>query len=263
MHSLRELQQQMAADLLASSALASGAYAKPNGLTRRRRLQVYRNNMYASLTTALQACYPVVERLVGTEFFRYAAEHYLRRTPSRSANLHDYGQSFGEFLRELPALTELPYLPDVAQLEWACQEVYHSEQSPRLDLSLLSQVPTHAYADLRLHLNAATRLVRSDYPILRIWQVNQVDYRGDDQVDLNEGGVRLLLSRRDGTVEFTLLKIGEFSFLDALCRGHDLQHAYELAVADAADFDLPTILARHVSCATLAAFSLADSQSMH
>jgi hypothetical protein len=40
-------------------------------------------------------------------------------------------------------------------------------------------------------------MLHSPYPILKIWQVNQPGWTGDDSVDLGEGGDSLRVHRRD------------------------------------------------------------------
>jgi hypothetical protein len=49
-----------------------------------RRFSVYRNNVVAGLVSALRTRFPVVEQLVGPEFFRAMARHYVAAEPSRS-----------------------------------------------------------------------------------------------------------------------------------------------------------------------------------
>ena len=109
---LRRLEAPPAAPLLRSR----------RGLAAERRLQVYRNNLEASLGAALAAVYPVVARLVGDDCFRQIGRAYLARVPSRSGNLHEFGAALPEFLAAEPALAGLPYLGDVAALEWASHE---------------------------------------------------------------------------------------------------------------------------------------------
>ena len=62
------------------------------------RRAVYRRNVLANLHDALAAAYPVVRRLVGEAFFREAAERFARAHPSRSGDLHRFGEGFGQFL---------------------------------------------------------------------------------------------------------------------------------------------------------------------
>ena len=51
------------------------------------RLAVYANTVRINRQNALRATYPVVERLVGEDFFNYAAETFSRSYPSQSGNL--------------------------------------------------------------------------------------------------------------------------------------------------------------------------------
>ena len=76
MLSLREAQTQFAAAVLDGS---DPVYA------------VYRNNVRTCLGRALADAYPVVERLVGEEFFRHTAYRYIAQHPSRSGDLNAFG----------------------------------------------------------------------------------------------------------------------------------------------------------------------------
>jgi len=63
-------------------------------------IEIYRNNYRGNLHDALAGAYPVIKQLVGDEFFRFLARKYIEKYPSRSANLHQYGEEL-QFL--LPA----------------------------------------------------------------------------------------------------------------------------------------------------------------
>ncbi|HEU4622795.1 MAG TPA: DNA-binding domain-containing protein [Burkholderiaceae bacterium] len=83
------------------------------------RLAIYRANAIAACTRALRAHYPVCARLVGDEFFDATARAYRQAHPSTNGDLGHYGDAFAEFLRTFEHARSLPYLSDVAQLEWA------------------------------------------------------------------------------------------------------------------------------------------------
>lgn len=251
MHSLRELQFKFAEAVLERADTRIRQLVRANGLSGARRLQVYRNNVFAGLTSALGAVYPVVERLVGDGFFRYAADRYIRLHPSTSGNLHDFGGAFAEFLAAFPAAAGLPYLTDVARLEWAYHQVFHAAEHAPLDLSALRAIPPEGYLALKFHLHPASRLLHSDYPVLRIWEVNQADYEGDGTVDLSQGGDQLLVIRRELRVELQPLGKGEYTLLTALAANHDLASACEAALSIEPDFDLTACLQRHVARGTL------------
>lgn len=214
-----------------------------------RLVQIYRNNVFLSLTGALAAVYPVVQRLVGEGFFNYLADSFIRAHRPRSGNLHDFGGALAEFLAGFPACAEYPYLADVARLEWAYHQVFHAA-APPFDLAALSAVPPERYGALCFNLSPAARLIDSGYPLLAIWRANQP---GADEttVDLDAGDERLLVFRRALEVEFKLLAPGEYALLDALHNGATLAQASERGFEIAADFDLAHCLQQHVALGTL------------
>ena len=255
MRGLRELQLGFAAAVLDGADGDFARHVRGAGSSGARRLRVYRNNAALGLTGALEAVYPVVRRLVGEDFFRYAAARYIARHPSRSGDLHEFGERFPSFLESFSPAAALIYLPDVARLEWAYHEVFHAAGHPSLDVAALARVPAERRETLRFRLRPAARLLESAFPILRIWQVNQDDHAGDAPVDLREGGVKLLIVRRDNLdIEFCALADGEFALLRALADDCDFADACERAMTAQPTFDLPARFGRHVARGTLVAF---------
>lgn len=246
MHGLRELQLAFGDGLFEPGQSGVAALVRGNGLDGDRRLNVYRNNVFSSLTEALGAVHPVVRKLVGSGFFAYCADSYIRAHPSTSGNLHAFGSGFGEFLRTFEPAGELHYLPDVARFEWLYHEAYHAADHPPLDTGRLDAVDPEHYAGLRLLLHPACRLFASQYPVLAIWRANQDDTAGDDPISLDSGGVHLLISRAEEP-EFHPVDAAEFAWLKALAAGRDLGAAVAAALAVRPDFDLQHSLARRVA----------------
>lgn len=257
MPGLRELQQAFSASLRSDEATGITAWVRADGLTGNRRVQIYRNNLVVTLTDALRAVYPVVERLVGDGFFRFAAHEFLHRYPSRHGNLHRFGREFGAFLGEFTPAKDHPYLPDVTRLEWARHEVYHAAEHAPLDPQSLTAVDPDRYRSLRFTLHPARRLLYSPYPVVRIWEVNQPDFGADQTVDLSASGDRVLVLRSNGEIEFHTLAPAEYRFLAAIHERHTLGEAVEAALEQDRDFDLNRALARHVQNGTVVEFNLA------
>jgi hypothetical protein len=241
---LRELQSRVMAALRHGGSGADALVCAAPPFTPARRLQVYRNNMLQSLGAALAAVYPVVQRLVGEDFFRQAARAYLRDHPSRSGNVQDFGDELPAFLRALPQCAALPYLGDVATLEWALHRAYHEVERQPLEAARLAAVPPALQAGLRLTLQPSAQFIAAPYPILAIWQANQHD--AVPAVSLDAGGDRLLVVQRALEVEFRRRDAGEDRWLRALAAGQGLAEATGAALAADPGFDLPRVLARHV-----------------
>jgi hypothetical protein len=226
-----------------------------------RRLHVYRNNHVAALATALTDVYPVTTRLVGEDFFRQLARAYIARHPSTSGDLQAFGAMLPAFIRRQASLATLPYLADVAALEWAVHEVYHEADEQALDVAALARVEAAAQLRIRLHLQLATHFVASPFPVLAIWHANQAaSDDGVPTVSLADGGVRVLVARRDFEVEFRVLDAGEDCFLRALAAGQPLGGAVPAALDIDPGFDFASTLARHVALGTFRAWSLADAE---
>ncbi len=256
MPSLREIQVTFQQALYRPDAAhLVAAQIVENGIPATRRLQVYRNNLLGVLGESLRAVYPVVERLVGTAFFAAAARHYVLDQPSMSGDVHDYGGDFPEFMGAFRGAAHLPYIRDVAHLEWAYHEAFHSADDPALDPHRLLNVPEDGQAAIRLELQSSARLLSSAYPVLRIWQRNQPEWAGDTHVDLALGPDRILAVRRGAAVEIWRLGSGEFAWLEALSTGQTLGAALERSLDIQHDFDLTVALRRHLAAGTFVALA--------
>jgi hypothetical protein len=254
MPSLRELQQGFAAAVLAGDGVPP-PFATVPAESGAERIAIYRRAMFANYRGALGATYPVVKKLVGAPFFHAAVDAFVRAHPSVSGDLNVYGGEFGDFLEGYPPAADLPYLPDVARLEWAVDEASRAADeaaSPDAVLAAFSAVAPERLPTLRLTLAPACRLVLSGYPILRIWQVNQDGAADDARVSLDEGGVAVLVRRDAHGVSLEKIAAGEHAWLAALAAGATLGAAIDAAQAADATFDLGSALRERIADATIA-----------
>lgn len=241
---LPELQEAMRRGILGEPPAALIERIGGQGLDPAARLQIHRNNMIISLTEALRTTFPVVTRLVGEHFFDFAAARFIRSAPPRQPRLADYGAGFAAFLAEFEPATTLPYLPDVARLEWAVNEAYNASDEVPLAPAALVDLAPERYPALRMTLHSSCRFVSSIYPIKRIWLVNQPEAPEDGTIDLAAGGVQLLVMRREFEVAIVELDAAEHDFLMALDAGRSIEAAYGDAFAKDQAFDLAAALGR-------------------
>lgn len=225
MPALRELQKEFAAALL---------WGRDPG-----RAQVYRNNVFLGLASALADVYPVTRRLVGEAFFAQAARRFIRIHPSRSPNLHDFGRELPIYLACLPETSGLAYLSDVAALEWAFHEVFHEADAAPFDFTELQEAENAV-----LSLQPALRLVASRFPVLAIWEANQIeDVR---TVDIDAGASWLAVQRRGLSRVIERLSAGEFALLRSIQERSTLAEACDAAVAAESALDLSAAMGRLV-----------------
>ena len=255
MSSLHELQQDFLHEIFGSDIGAISSQIIQAGLPAETRARIYRNNIFANLREALRAVYPVIERLIGKEFFDHAANEYIRQYPSSSGDINRYGHKFAEFLSRFPGARELAYLPDTARLEWAYHRVFHAADHASLSVQRLAHVNPESYAKLCFKIHPASALLESSYPVHRIWEVNQPEYQGDQTVDLSLGGVKLLLIRCGYTIEMHPMGTAEFTLFRGLAEQKTIGQSFEEAVRIEPAFDLNAFLRKHITHGTLVDFS--------
>lgn len=247
MTALARLQQRFAAAVVGRDAAALDGLLAGDPAQGAARAAVYINNHHLGLREALAAIYPVVQRLLGAECFDLLARAHVSAFPKTSGNVLDYGECFADHIDATEALAGLPYLADVARLEWLRHAVGRAADcDPERSLSLasLAALDDAALAQLRLQRLPAARLYRSRFPVLQIWQSNQAAEPAP--LSLDEGGVKCLVLRAGLDVQFELLGDGEFAFLDAL-DNYPVCAAAELALLSDPHFDLAQSLARWLS----------------
>ncbi len=201
--------------------------AQPN-----RRLAIYKNNVYSRLVDALRDTFPATERLVGEDFFRYAATEYIARTPPKVSTLLTYGGEFPRFLENFPPASGVPYLADVAKLEILYLEAYHAADAAIAD----SAVTSDDSVSPALHPSA--RLLTSPFQVSRIWEMNRNDASFDNIVLLQQREY-LLVIRPKREVEVRRLSPGAFTALLAFMGGATLAAARREAEWAEPDFDFP------------------------
>lgn len=170
MPSLREVQRAVARSILSHDDSDATQHLTHEALVSADRLSIYRNNFTATAVTALRLSYPVVEKLVGPEFFEGAARIFIERHPPRTAYFNDYGAEFADFLANFGPAAQLPYLPDVARLEWSVSSSLNAADAPALDAAALARVKEADHTRIRFVPHPSLRLLSVVYPADVIWR---------------------------------------------------------------------------------------------
>ena len=114
MRTLADVQAEFAAALRDPAVTLPAGLVGPDRQPAPRRFAVYRNNVIVGMVNALRSSFPVIERIVGEDFFEAMARAYALAEPPSSPVLMDYGASFADFIagfRRRPRLPTCPMSP--------------------------------------------------------------------------------------------------------------------------------------------------------
>ena len=236
MPSLRELQRGFAA---AMHGRADGIVAAIDGgaLGAGARVGIYRNAIAATRLRTLSDSYPAVRALVGDAFFERLAYRYSDLNPSRSGDLCVYGAGFPQFIEQSPeAIEPVPYLADIARLEWLRQEAALAADADSVP-DPMPRLPAAADPGrLRATLHPSLRSIRSAFPVFAIHR--WCDAPAEPAPRLDDGAECGLIWRSDGEVAESAIHPASYAFVEALREGGTLADAAAAGEAQDDGFQL-------------------------
>lgn len=250
------LQADFAACLLDPARPAPAGLRAWNGSDVSARLAVHRNNVVSSLIDALADTFPVVQAMVGAEFFRAMASVFVRRSPPRSPILARYGDSFPDFVAHFAPAQAVPPLADLARLEAARVRAHHAADAEPVDAGTVARAMAAGdrIGELRLQLHPSVSLIESPHAVVSLWAAHQGEGEGVvPAVDRAEGG---LILRAGLEVVVLALPRGACAFIDAVQGGRPLGEAASRALASDAAFDLSWTLSLLLSHGALVSLQL-------
>jgi hypothetical protein len=115
----------------------------------------------ARATEAIENDFPGLTKVLGPAPLRSLTNRYTRRCPPRSYDLGRIGDRLARFLEGDALTKDLPFLPDLARLEWAVAEAFVSRDEAPLLWDDIARLGVEAAAELPLRLRPGAALVRS------------------------------------------------------------------------------------------------------
>ncbi|WP_028100524.1 MNIO family bufferin maturase [Pseudoduganella violaceinigra] len=207
-----------------SDALFSPCAEAALPLKHSERFALYRGNLTSTWNKALAAAYPVIAQLLGAEFFAALAREYGRAHPSESGDLNRFGAHFEPFLRQFEHVQDLPYLPDMARLEWQLHRIHYAVQKDALQAQDIDPQTVEAQS---FAWQATAQLFESEWAVAPLWLAHQ---GAPFPEKMNEPS-RALLSRPQWTAQVTPLQAPDYIALKTLQEGKPLGAALDAAFA--------------------------------
>jgi hypothetical protein len=251
LRSLRDTQAAFAAHLAGHDRPDLVAAIAGDPRTALRRLQLHRHHVTRSIADALAATFPTVATVVGQEYFGLLASDFMAGTSLKDPVLSRYGGRFPRFVAAKQEMHGLPYLADVARLDWALNVAFHAPLEPRLSVADVACWPQDSLPGLSLRLPAGSSLIESAYPLDLIWQASQPDV-SVDRVGLAGGPSYLVVFRRPDDAAFATVSVGGAAFVKSLFEGDRLAIAAQQASQAEEDFDLAATFGRMLGLRLLA-----------
>jgi hypothetical protein len=133
------------------------------------RVAIYANMYRWRLVEALRETFPNLVRFLGDEGFAALAEDYLHRHPSEHHDVGQVGRRLAAFLREYPD-PERPDLADLAELEWARQQVFFAPRPEPAGAEALAGLDAESFSRARLVLSPALRVLVLPHAATPLWR---------------------------------------------------------------------------------------------
>ena len=207
-----------------------------------RGLLTYQANAGALAERALAAAFPTVQQLVSEASFATMARAFWAAHAPLQGDMALWGTELAAFIEAADQLADVPYLADVARLEWAVHETEAAADADAapLGLALLAE---HDPAELVLRLRPGTAVLSSTHPVVTIWkahqQAHQQAYRNlseDRFAPVRAAfaaghGEHALVWRQAFKVDIDMIAAADASFVKSLLQGQSLALALQGAPA--------------------------------
>ncbi len=221
-----------------------------DGISVEERLKVYHNNVVGSLCESLSATFPVLENLVGEEFFKSMTRAFIFDNPPVNACLHGYGAGFDRFISDYAPAQSLAYLSDMARFELALNHAYYAQNDLPLPPGGLTAIAPEDLGNTILPLRHSVTLFSSPYPITEIRDFC-LNADANETPDLEKTHhCRLLIFRPQLDVLILPLQQDELDMLTALKSGQALGTCVESVMSNHETFNFASFLQKHISLET-------------
>lgn len=190
----------------------------PHGTDPEVRLAIYRDGYPARITSSLAEAFPAVANILGDGSLATLTDRFIESGAFSERNLNRIGRCLAEFLESDPLTRDVPFLPDLATLEWANFECFHSETGFDFDPATISDFSLDDWMQSRIIFRPGTAVVTSPWPIHELWMTRELD-RNEIDVDLVDRPEQVLVHRVGFAVEVELIDLLEAHALERLLEG--------------------------------------------
>ena len=222
--SLEDLQNRFSESILLNSKEPIKTSIKLEEERIETRLKIYQTNFILSLTESLRTIYPVVERLVGEEFFIFLSKSYIKKYPPKKPNLNIYGNQMANLISDSEECKNVPYLSDIAKLEWARHIAYFSKDVESLSIKVLETIPKKNLEQITLTIHPSATLIKSKFTIFHIWELKQEENSDFSDINIYDNEHGIVIRNNNNVINYRL-NIHEFEWLMLVSKKENITNA--------------------------------------
>ena len=209
----------------------------------RERLEIYREGYTARIHESIAEVYEAVRGFLDEEAFDELCRAYADHTSSEDYNLNHAGKHLEEFLKISAVSQKMPFLPDLAKLEWGLWEAFHSfDGSCVFTQSDLAGLSLEDWERSVIVFQPSVKLLDSSWPVLDLWKARR-EPSVLAGVRLQNNPQKVLIGRRVDQVRCELLTPDQFRLIQGLLAGKTLGAVCEELAETSEDRELPPVAA--------------------
>ena len=164
---LAKSQQEMAANIASLTQLNTIDASRDQKI-----LAIYQNNLLMNGVRSLSISYPVIQKMLGASAMRTLAKRLLQLTLPSHGDWGEWGSQLDMVLDSSELIDELPFLSELARLEWQIHQCSRAASVPFNHEDLL-KINNHSLNDVVFLLQPHVSIMESEFPIAALWQAHR------------------------------------------------------------------------------------------
>jgi len=179
------------------------------------RVAVYVQGYPARIREALSETFPAVANILGDRSFSALAARYAKSLPADLRSLNLVGAALPTHLESDRASDDLPFLPALAELEWAVDRCFHAELLAAFEPSVCSGWSLEDWGRAKIGFQPGLALVCAPWPLRELRETCGCE-RSEIDVNLVDRHDRVLVYRRDFEVVVESVGAAEAEAIESL-----------------------------------------------
>lgn len=188
-----------------------------------KQFDLIRQNTLSALHIELVRAFPITKRVLGANEFRRAAYDYFQAMVPQAINPMIYCQDFPEFLETFTTDKDIPYLADVATLDFGCYQSEHAMDASPIKNKIFTDMSPEELASKHLQLHPACFWMASPFSIYDVWY--RFNSSTPKKTDASARAQEIVIMRSKNKVEVHKIDKGLIKTLDSLDSGETLNQS--------------------------------------